>query len=117
VRPTCLLVDDNRNFLEAATRHLMAQGLSVVGCVSTSDEALQFVDDEAPDVALVDLELGSDDGLELVPKLLRRRPDLTVIVISAYGQDDIEELVSGSGAVGFLPKERLSAEGVLALLA
>ncbi len=117
MQPTCLLVDDNRNFLEAAARHLMAQGLSVIGCASTSEEALQFVDAEAPNVVLVDLELGSDDGLELVPKLLRRRPGLSVIVISAYDPDDIEEVVSGSGALGFLPKERLSAEGVLAILA
>jgi DNA-binding NarL/FixJ family response regulator len=111
-----LIVDDSPDFLANAATMLAEQGLRVVGRASTSDEALRLALIAVPDVALVDFALGAESGLDLIPKLLQVRRDMSVIVVSAYAPVDVEELVAESDADGFLPKERLSAAAIRQLL-
>jgi DNA-binding NarL/FixJ family response regulator len=64
-----LIVDDNPLFLEGATDLLNREGLDVVGVASTSAEAIRLVRELRPDVILVDVFLGDEDGFELARKL------------------------------------------------
>ncbi len=67
----CLIVDDNADFAEAA-RHLLEHGgFTVVGVASTSAEALQCFEERRPDVTLVDVNLGNENGFELAEQLYR----------------------------------------------
>jgi DNA-binding NarL/FixJ family response regulator len=109
----CAIVDDNPEFLEAARNLLERQGISVVGLVSSADEAVERVTELTPDVALVDLDLGSASGFELA----RRLPDTPVILISAYDEDDFAELVADTPAAGFLSKTELSRRAIVDVLA
>ena len=69
-----------------------------------------------PDVALVDVQLGDEDGLELARRLNVVAPATQVVLISTHSPDDVAELVADSPAVGFLAKASLSAAAIAALI-
>jgi two-component system, NarL family, nitrate/nitrite response regulator NarL len=108
----CLLVDDNEEFLASASRLLESQGLEIVGSASSASEALRLADELRPDVALVDVQLGEEDGLEVTRRLSARGRPLTVVLISTHSQDDVAELIADSPAVGFLSKTALNAAAI-----
>jgi DNA-binding NarL/FixJ family response regulator len=112
----CLIVDDNEAFLASASRLLSAQGLDVVGRASSGAEALGLAEQLRPDVALVDVQLGDEDGLELTRRLARNGHVARVILISSHSKDELGELVDDSPAVGFVPKPALGADAIAKLL-
>ena len=113
-----LIVDDNAHFLEAARRLLEREGMTVVGVASTSVEALQRARELRPDVILVDIDLGEESGFDVVRQLTeatggQRSP---IILISAYPEQDLADLIDGSAALGFLPKSGLSGRAIFELV-
>jgi len=120
----CLIVDDNPGFLQTARKILEDGGITVIGAVSTSTEAVSQAARAKPDVALVDVVLGAESGFDLARQLAPpagrpgqpgdRRPQ--VIIISTHAAEDFADLIEVSPAIGFLPKWELSAPAVLALL-
>jgi two-component system nitrate/nitrite response regulator NarL len=112
----CMIVDDQQSFLDAARSVLEAGGLDVVGAATTAAEALRLSGDLAPDVALVDIDLAEESGLDLAAELSIRSPRLCVVLISAHGEEDFEELIEASPAIGFLPKTSLSGRALRELV-
>jgi DNA-binding NarL/FixJ family response regulator len=113
----CLIVDDNPLFLEGATDLLKREGLEVVGVASTSAEAIRLVRELRPDVVLVDVFLGDEDGFQLARKLSdASTPHSRVILISTHAEDDLAYLVAASPAVGFVSKARVSAQAIREML-
>ncbi|MFJ6656346.1 response regulator transcription factor [Streptomyces sp. NPDC091377] len=110
----CLIVDDSPVFLAAAGELLRHQGITVVGVAPDSREALRQAERVRPDVALVDLDLGSESGLELAERL--HLYAIPTILISTHSEQDYEELIAASRAIGFLPKTSLSGRAVVHLL-
>jgi CheY-like chemotaxis protein len=112
-----LIVDDNTTFLASARRLLEREGVVIVGDVSTGVEALRASEEHDPDVILVDVDLGQESGFDLAERLNsasgQRRP---VILISAYPEQDLEDLLAGSSAIGFVSKAKLSAQAILDVL-
>jgi CheY-like chemotaxis protein len=114
----CLIVDDSADFRDAASAMLERAGISVVGKASNSAEALRYCEDLHPDVALVDVELGGEDGFEVAERLERAgsADHLAVILVSTYAESDLEEMIDASPAVGFLQKFSLSPDAIRNLL-
>ena len=112
----CLLVDDNEAFLASATRLLERQGLRVVGRATSSADAMRLASSLLPDVILVDVQLGVEDGLELTRRLVADHEEIRVVLISTHTSDDLAELVAEAPAVGFLPKTKLSSAAIVELL-
>ncbi|WP_101947740.1 response regulator [Mycobacterium sp. 3519A] len=115
----CLIVDDSADFRDAASAMLERAGIDVVGKASNSAEALRFYEDMHPDVALVDVDLGGEDGFELAELLDRvsaAASRLAVILVSTYAESDLEEMIHASPAVGFLQKFSLSPDAIRNLL-
>ena len=110
----CLLVDDNRVFLETARGILEAQGVTVAGIASSTAEALQHADALRPDVAVVDIGLGTENGFDLARDLVVY--GISVIMTSTSAEADYADLVAESPAAGFLPKAELSAARIRLLL-
>jgi two-component system, NarL family, nitrate/nitrite response regulator NarL len=110
----CLIVDDNALFLEGAADLLRREGLDVVGVASSSAEAIQLVSELWPDVTLVDIDLGDEDGLEVARQL--SETSAKVILISTHSEEDLAHLIAMSPALGFVPKTRLSAQAIRDLL-
>jgi DNA-binding NarL/FixJ family response regulator len=111
-----LIVDDSETFLASARRLLESQSVEIVGTATSGAEALDLAVALSPDLALVDVELGEEDGVALAGELRSRSPETRVILISTYGSDEMQDLISTSSAIGFLPKSRLGGDAVRALL-
>ncbi|MGW7255178.1 LytR/AlgR family response regulator transcription factor [Streptomyces sp. NPDC054834] len=114
----CLIVDDCLHFLTAARDLLEREGVDVVGVASTGAEAAERVEELRPDVVLLDIELGAENGVELADRLHRDatgEPPPTIL-ISARAEQDCAHLIAACSAVGFLSKICLSAAAIRALL-
>lgn len=111
-----LIVDDSRHFLDAATGVLEQDGIAVVGVASTSVEAHRLATELRPDGILVDVDLGDESGLDLAQEFAASRA-APVILISAYAESELADLIAISPAVGFVSKHELSASAVASLIA
>jgi DNA-binding NarL/FixJ family response regulator len=114
----CVIVDDNRRFVDAARGLLERQGIAVVGVASTSAEALRRAGELRPDVMLLDIDLGGESGFELARRLRREANTAAsrMIMISTHAEQDYADLIAASPAVGFLSKSALSADAIRDLL-
>jgi CheY-like chemotaxis protein len=114
----CLIVDDSADFRGAASAMLQRAGFSVVGMATNSAEALRCYEELHPDVALVDVDLGAEDGFELAEQLDRASTasTLAVILVSTHAESDLAEMIDASPAVGFLQKLSLSPDAIRDLL-
>jgi DNA-binding NarL/FixJ family response regulator len=111
----CLIVDDNVQFLEAATDLLQRGGITVVGVAQTTAEAMRKAGELRPDVTLVDIDLGDESGFELA-RMLTAAPVLEssqVVLTSAYEEMDFADLIAASPAAGFVSKSDLSGRALL----
>jgi DNA-binding NarL/FixJ family response regulator len=116
VRFRCLLVDDSEEFLASASRLLGTQGVTVAGQARTGAEAVRLAVESRPDVALVDVDLGEERGLDVAVALAEAAPATPVILISTYPEEDVADLVASSPAVGFLSKSALGADAIAELI-
>ena len=84
VRPRSILViDDEENFLTLVRWFLSQRGFDIQTASST-DEALEIVDERSFDIALLDIRLGTSDGLSLLDALIERSPSMKVVMMTAY---------------------------------
>jgi two-component system, NarL family, nitrate/nitrite response regulator NarL len=113
----CIIVDDYQPFLKVVRSKLERQGMAVVGVASDGAEALSQARELSPDVALVDISLGTESGFDVAREI---SPYVgSVILISSsdrYEDDDYADLMAGSPAVGFLSKATLSADAISRLV-
>jgi DNA-binding NarL/FixJ family response regulator len=114
-----VIVDDNPEFLDSATRLLEHQGVRVVGVASTNADALRCVQELRPDVTLVDVSLGAESGFDLAEALheIDGAATAPVILISTHAEPDLADMLETSPAIGFLAKSALSTRAITAALA
>jgi len=110
-----LIVDDSQDFLSSARRLLDSQGVEVVGVATSSSEAIPLVRQLEPDIALIDVDLGDEDGIALARELKRVAPDTRTILISAHALDDLD-LTDAGADVAFLHKAELGADKIAGLI-
>jgi len=109
-----LIVDDELNIRKTLAIGLESEGHKVVA-VSNVQDALAEASRQSFDLAFVDLRLGTDDGLELIPSLLATAPWLKVIVITAYASIDTAVEAMRRGATDYIPKPFTPAQIDLAV--
>jgi DNA-binding NarL/FixJ family response regulator len=111
-----LIVDDQALFREGLRTLLSVQPeVEVVGEAGNGEEALRQATALRPNVVLMDLQMPVMDGAAATRRLLARHPDVRVIVLTTF--DDDENVFEGlrAGAVGFLLKDTPSAKLVEAI--
>jgi CheY-like chemotaxis protein len=115
----CLIVDDNHDFLRAARDLLERQGISVVGLASTGAQAYRSCSELQPDVVLIDVDLGEENGFQVASQLAARlnAQQPLLVLISAYAADDFEDMIVDNPAASFLPKSDLSGMAIRGILA
>ena len=113
----CLLVDDSVDFLTSASAFLSSEGLDVVGTATNGKHALVQAEALRPDVALVDVQLGKEDGRDVARALAALLVPPRVVLISSHARDELHELIEGSDAVDYLPKSELRAATIIELIA
>ena len=101
-----LVVDDHALFAESLAVLLQAEeDLEVVGIARTNLEAQNLARTNSPDIVTLDVDLGGEDGLAIVPAMRSIREDIRVLVVSC--RDDPREVVRAlsAGVVGWVPKD------------
>ncbi|HZF09586.1 MAG TPA: sigma-54 dependent transcriptional regulator [Thermoanaerobaculia bacterium] len=109
-----LLVDDEPNIRRMMTLHLESRGHRVRAAASAG-EAAAVSGERSFDVAFVDLRLGTESGLDLIPRLLAAAPGLKVVVITAYASVETAVEAMRRGAADYLEKPFTPAQIDLSL--
>ncbi|WP_410642704.1 response regulator [Amycolatopsis sp. lyj-346] len=113
-----LLVDDQALFREAlATLLATHDGIDVVGEAGNGDDALREAASRTPDVVLMDLRMPVLDGVAATRRLRAEHPDVRVIALTTFDDDEDVFAALRAGAVGYLLKDVSSARLVEAVLA
>jgi two-component system chemotaxis response regulator CheB len=105
------VVDDSPFVRRALTRVLATQpGFKVVGTAESGAEALAKVPEANPDFVTLDVEMPGMDGLQVLPALLRWKPSLRVVMLSAHTREGATATVAAlaAGAVDFIDKSALN---------
>jgi NtrC-family two-component system response regulator AlgB len=100
---TVLVVDDEPNIRKTLRILLESESARVIEAATAAD-ALGAAAREPFDLALVDLKLGADDGLDLIPRLLALQLDLPIVVITAHASFESAVEAVKRGATDYLPK-------------
>jgi len=98
-----LLVDDNPEFTEVLSQRMEARDVTVDTAASGA-EALEKVSDESYDAIVLDLAMPGMDGMETLKRLLEKRPDLQVILLTGHASLEKGVEAIKIGAMDFLAK-------------
>jgi two-component system response regulator AtoC len=98
-----LLVDDDRALCETLEAGLVRRDLSVTWRRSAG-EALSLLDQDDFDVIVTDLQMAELDGITFCERVLGRRPDIPVVVLTAFGSFDMAVAAIRAGAYDFISK-------------
>jgi DNA-binding NarL/FixJ family response regulator len=114
LRARVIVADDHPFFSKGLADFLNQQkGLVCCATVSNAADLKHAAAGERPDLLILDLRLGSSDGLELLKELKEQHPALPVLVISQSSEVVYGERALRAGASGYIMKEQV-AEEVLA---
>ena len=98
-----LIIDDEKNIRHALRVCIEALGAKV-GEAPSAQAALDAMGRTTYEVAFLDLKLGVDSGLDLIPQLLAENPNLTIVVVTAYATIETAVEAMRRGAWDYLPK-------------
>lgn len=115
---TCdiVLVDDHTLFRNGLRTLLDGiDGFSVVAEASNGEELLDLLPSQHPDVILLDIEMPRMNGIQTAEEALRRYPDLRIITLSMYGDEDYYFKMVSLGVKGFILKNSEIKEVVAAI--
>ena len=79
--------------------------MSVVGEAANRDEGLALASSEQPEMILLDLNLGNDNGLDLIPELRRAAPEARVLILTGLHSVELHKRAVRGGAMGVVLKE------------
>jgi CheY-like chemotaxis protein len=105
-----LTVDDEADVAELFRQHFrreVRQGLYALHFASSAEEALQMLADGIRPqliVILSDINMPGMDGLGLLREVEKSRPEIPVMMVTAYGDDERRRRASNYGAAEFLTK-------------
>ena len=103
-RPRVLLVEDDRGLREALRDLLQDFDVDVVGEAVDGREGVRMALDLDPDVVLMDLRMPELGGIEAAGQIHDRRPDVPVIILTAYDDPALKDGAERSGAYAYLVK-------------
>ncbi len=114
-----ILVVDDHAIMRDGIHALLSlhNDIEVVGEASEGKEAIEKVQELAPDVVVMDIAMPGMDGLEATRRIRKKNPKVKVIILTQH--DNREYILScvKAGAAGFVPKRALGSELVAAIRA
>jgi two-component system, NtrC family, response regulator AlgB len=98
-----LIIDDEETIRRATALAFEGMGHEITG-VNNREAVLKHMENEVFDVAFLDLKLAGENGLDLLPEILKINPHLQVVVFTAYASIETAVEAMRRGAVDYLPK-------------
>jgi DNA-binding NarL/FixJ family response regulator len=110
-----LVADDHPAVVEAVADVLSEHGIEVAGRARDGNDALEQIELRKPTVAILDLRMPGQSGIEVARHVARSAPDTSVILYTAFGDRALLTEALDAGARGFVLKEAPLAEVVRAV--
>jgi len=98
-----LLVDDEKEFVETLSERIRMRDHDSDVALNGED-ALKRIDDDLPDVVVLDLKMPGIDGMEVLKRIRSAYPDVQVIMLTGHGSDKDEKEARKLGAFEYLQK-------------
>lgn len=99
------IVDDHPLFREGLCQLINREpGLSVCGEAADAAEAIRMVNETKPDLVIVDISLGSSNGIDLIKTLKANDAELPLLVVSMHDESLYTERALRAGAMGYVMK-------------
>jgi DNA-binding NarL/FixJ family response regulator len=116
---TRVVLADDHTLFRAGIRSLLSEleGVEVVGEASSGQMALQLIEEQQPDVALLDIGMAGLSGLEVVARLAAAASPVRVIMLSMHASEAYVVQALRAGAAGYLLKDADTVELGLAIKA
>ena len=110
--PKRVVLCDDHEIVREAVKARMAEvaGVEIVGEAETGEDVVGVVQELKPDVAIIDVELPGQDGIEATKAVLKARPETRVIILTAHAQPDLLTLALRAGASGYVLKSAPSED-------
>ena len=114
-----ILVVDDHEFFRRGMRDVFAGrvDMEIAGEAATGEAALALLRREEFDIALVDVTLSDMSGIEVLGRAKAMRPEMAVLIVSGYPEDQYAINVLKAGASGFVPKDAPAEDLVAAVVA
>ena len=106
--PIRILMIDDHAMLRAGLRMIIEShiGMVVVGEAENRRESLAAIAHETPDIILLDLDLGDENGLDLLPELITAAPDARIILLTGLRDPEVQRRAILLGAMGVVSKQK-----------
>jgi two-component system response regulator CpxR len=98
-----LLVDDEREFVQTLSERLEMRDVGSA-IAYDGESALKMVEDDEPDVIILDLRMPGIDGIEVLRRVKASRPRIEVIILTGHGSEDDRKICMELGAFAYLQK-------------
>ena len=98
-----LLVDDEREFAETLSERLLIRDVGAA-VVHDGQTALTVIENDDPEVVVIDLKMPDIDGMDILKKVKTNRPEIEVIVLTGHGSDADKETCLNMGAFAYMQK-------------
>lgn len=99
-----LFLDDEQNFLNSILKRMKKQKIDAIGATS-SDEALELIEKDDFDVAVVDVKLpGREEGIRILKEIKALRPAMEVILLTGHAVMDVANEGMENGAFDYMMK-------------
>ena len=110
------IIDDHPLFSRGLAQLIETQAdFKVVGMAKDSTEALDFLKNTKPSLIILDLNLGQEDGLELIKKILDIKNTFKILVLSMHDERFYSERSIAAGARGYIMKEEAESQVINAI--
>ncbi|MGD0751949.1 MAG: response regulator transcription factor [Anaerolineales bacterium] len=105
--PIRIVVADDHLIIRQGLRLIMEtqEGFEMVGEAADGEEAVNLCDELKPDVVLMDLRMPGMDGLTAIEILRTKQPEIAVVILTTFNEDDLMMRGLRMGAKGYLLKD------------
>lgn len=98
-----LMVDDEEDFITTLAERMKMRDLDSEVALD-GEQALQIVDDDVPDVMVLDLKMPGIDGMEVLRRVRKGYPNVQVVILTGHGSEKDEAEAKRLGAFAYLQK-------------
>ena len=102
-----IMVVDDHEVVRLGLNNLLARqpGWEVVAEAGTVSEAVRLADELEPDVVVMDIRLSDGSGIDACREIVRKHPDMKVIMLTSFAEDDLLFNAISAGATGYVLKQ------------